>query len=74
MFGHATLYIPENDDIGPTYDTGLSDELAMTIGRTVAWTLSDGEEVIVTLESGEKVIIGRNTSTGVLKVGHNNSA
>jgi hypothetical protein len=58
MFGKATLDIPQNGPIGPSHTIGLSDELAMTIGRTAAWTLSDKHMfVTVTLESGEVIEI-----------------
>ena len=70
MFGEATLYIPENEDIGPTYDVGLSDELAMSIGRTAAWTLSDEHMfVIVTLANGSVRVIGHDTVRGELTIG-----
>lgn len=60
MFGQATLEIPRSGDIGPSRTDGLSDQLAMTIGRTAAWTLSEQDGyVTVTLESGSVRLIGR---------------
>ncbi len=62
MFGKATLEIPNSGVIGPSCTTGLSDELAMTIGRTAARTLSEQDGyVIVTLESGSVRVIGYDT-------------
>ncbi len=62
MFGKATLEIPQSGTIGPSYTDGLSDELAMVLGRVAAWTLSDEHEfVTVSLESGEVKVIGYDT-------------
>lgn len=59
MFGTATLDIPRNGTIGRSRTVGLSDEMAMTIGRTAAYTLSDqNDRVTVSLESGDIVVIG----------------
>lgn len=70
MFGQATLDIPRNGDIGPSRIDNLSDEVAMTLGRMAAWTLSDEKQfVAVTLESGETRVIGQDTVTGTLTIG-----
>lgn len=62
MFGQATLDIPSSGDIGPSHTIGLSDELAITIGRTAARTLSEQDGyVTVRLESGETILIGHDT-------------
>ncbi len=62
MFGRATLEIPQAGDIGPSRTIGLSDELAMTMGRTAAWTLSEQDGfVTVRLESGKVKVIGHDT-------------
>lgn len=58
MFGNATLEIPASGVIGPTRVDGLSDELAMTIGRVAAMTLSEQDgHITVSLESGEQVTL-----------------
>lgn len=70
MFGNATLEIPRTGTIGPSRTEGLSDTLAMIIGRTAAWMLSEGDGyVIVTLESGEVRVIGHDTLTNKLTIG-----
>lgn len=70
MFGKATLTIPADGDIGPSRWTDLSDDLAMTIGRIAAMTLSDEHQfVFVTLGSGEEKVIGLDTLTGELAIG-----
>lgn len=50
----AILYIPRSGDIGPTQHGGLSDDMALAMGRTMAYTLSEEcqEYVIVTLSDG----------------------
>ena len=59
MNGKAVLDIPESGEFGRSLDEGLSDELAMVMGRTAALTLSyHDRHVIVTLESGNVVVIG----------------
>jgi hypothetical protein len=67
MFGNATLTIPENGVIGPTHVEGLSDELAITIGRIAAMTLSDAF-ITVTLECGILVVIGCDEFTGEIVI------
>jgi hypothetical protein len=58
MFGNATLSIPANGVIGPSKTDGLSDQLAMVMGRLAAQTLSEPDAfVTVTLESSEVVVI-----------------
>lgn len=71
MYGKATLEIPQSGVIGPSKTEGLSDEMAMTIGRAAAWTLSERDEfVTVTLESGSVRVIGQDTVRGKLTIGH----
>ncbi len=70
MFGTATLEIPQVGDIGPSFTDGLSDRLALTMGRTAAWTLSEQYGfVLVTLASGEVKVIGHDTVRGELTFG-----
>ncbi len=70
MFGKATIEIPRCGVIGPSRTEGLSDALAMTIGRTAAWTLSERDgHVTVTLESGSVRVIGHDTIHGKLTIG-----
>ncbi len=67
MFGQAIVKIPQAGDIGPSRTDGLSDELAMAIGRTAARTLSEQDGyVTVRLESGKTILIGHNTIYGTL--------
>lgn len=67
MYGQATLEIPRSGTIGPSTTDGLSDVLAITMGRIAAMTLSEHEGyVLVTLESGETKAIGHDTLTGLL--------
>ncbi len=70
MFGQATLEIPQSGDIGPSRTDGLSDQLAMAMGRTAALTLSEQDGYItVTLESGSVRVIGHDTLHGKLTIG-----
>lgn len=70
MFGQATLEIPRSGAIGPSRTDGLSDHLAMTMGRAAAWTLSEQDGfIIVTLESGSVRVIGHDTLHGRLTIG-----
>lgn len=70
MFGTTTLEIPQVGDIGPSRTEGLSDELAMVIGLTAAWTLSEQDGfVIVTLADGTARVIGHDTIKGELTFG-----
>jgi hypothetical protein len=71
MFGKATLEIPESRNTVCSVTTGLSDRLAMAMGRLAAWTLPDEEQgyVIVTLESGKVKLIGRDAVHNVLVFG-----
>lgn len=70
MFGQATLDIPESEAIGRSHTEGLSDALAMTMGRTAAWTLSEQDGfVTVTLESGSVRVIGHDTVRHRLTIG-----
>ncbi len=62
MFGQATLEIPQSGNIGPSQTIGLSDRMAMIMGRTAASTLSEYDGFVrVCLESGEVRLIGRHT-------------
>ena len=58
MFGNARLYIPANENIRPSCTTGLSDQLAILLGRIAAMTLPDRVPVEVTLNDGTSVHIG----------------
>jgi len=61
MYGKASIRIPSSGNIRLSYCDGLSDRLAMTIGRRAAETLSDDDGfVTVVLESGRVVVIGLN--------------
>lgn len=57
MFGKATLEIPRHGNIGPSFTEGLSDGLAMIMGRTAARTLS-GQDGIVIVTLGDGQVIG----------------
>ncbi len=62
MFGQATLEIPARGTIGRSFHDGLSDELAMSIGRTAARTLSEQDgHVIIRLSDGDTKLIGYDT-------------
>jgi hypothetical protein len=53
MFGKAILEIPQSGDIRPSRTEGLSDALAMRMGRIAAETLSEHDgPVVVWLEDG----------------------
>lgn len=71
MFGKATIQIPQSGHIGRSVTRGLSDELALSIGRTAARTLeiSDGF-VIVTKESGDIMVIGNDPDNNDVVIGH----
>ncbi len=71
MFGKATIQLPQSGHIGRSVTRGLSDELALTIGRAAARTLaiSDGF-VIVTKESGDIVVIGNDPDNNDVVMGH----
>ena len=70
MYGKATLDLPHSGVIGSERYVGLSDALAVSIGRIAAMTLSDEHEfVTVSLESGETVMIGQDTLSGQLHIG-----
>lgn len=56
MFGQTTLEIPRSGNIGPSRTEGLSDDLAMTIGRMAAKTLSEHDgPVIISLGDGRVI-------------------
>ncbi len=70
MFGNATVNIPTNGVIGPSETGGLSDELAVSIGRIAARTLSEPNTfVTVTLECKAVILIGYDENTDSLIVG-----
>ena len=70
MFGNATVSIPDDGVIGPSETGGLSDDLAMSIGRIAALTLSEPNTfVTVTLECRAVVIIGHNENTNDIIIG-----
>ncbi len=67
MFGTATLDIPRSGVIGPSRTEGLSDKMAIAIGRAAAWTLSERDDrVTVSLESGQIMVIGFDRDTNKL--------
>lgn len=69
MYGKATLDIPASGVIGPSRTEGLSDELAMTIGRTAARTLSEPDGfVTVTLENGSKFFLDIDAPNRIIEV------
>lgn len=70
MFGNATIEIPASGHIGPSQTDGLSDELAIAIGRLAARTLSEPDTfVTVTLENGTVTIIGHNDVDNTVVIG-----
>jgi len=70
MYGKASIRIPSSGNIRLSYCDGLSDRLAMTIGRAAAWTLSEQDGfVIVTLGSGKTKVIGQDEAHGSLIIG-----
>lgn len=70
MFGNATVNIPDDGIIGPSLTDGLSDELAIAIGRLAARTLSEPDAFItVTLENGTVTIIGHNDVNNTIVIG-----
>jgi hypothetical protein len=66
MTTHATITIPKCGPFPQTTHDGLSDDIALSLGRQAAHTLSDGDEVVVLLTSGEEIVIGRESETGHL--------
>lgn len=70
MFGQASLSIPQVGHIGPSRTEGLSDELALILGRTAAMTLSEQDGfVVVTLSDGQVKAIGFDTARGEVTIG-----
>jgi hypothetical protein len=66
----ATLEIPASGAIGPSRTEGLPDELALVMGLTAAWSLSEDDgDVIVTLSDGDTRVISPNTLRGKLSIG-----
>jgi len=71
MFGKATLEIPRSGNIGPSWTEGLSDDLAMALGRLAAHVLTECDgPVMVRLESGQQAIIRHDTWSGRITIGH----
>lgn len=69
MFGNATIDIPGNGVIGLTHMEGLSDQLALCIGRIAAMTLPDAF-ITVILEGGTLVVIGCDEFSGEIVTRH----
>ena len=70
MYGKATLEIPGSGNIGPSRTEGLSDTLAMVMGLTAAWSLSEDDgRVVITLSDGETRIISPDTLHNELSIG-----
>lgn len=67
MFGSATIDIPGNGVIGPTHVEGLSDQLAVCMGRIAAMTLPDAF-ITAILESGILIVIGCDEFTGEIVI------
>lgn len=67
MFRIATLEIPRSGNIGPSRYPGLSDHLALVLGRFAARTLSDEDGcVVITYSDGSVKLIGYDTAEDVL--------
>ncbi len=59
MIGKAVLEVPARGGFEHSLTEGLSDRMALCLGRTFAMTLSEQDgNVKVTLESGETRVIG----------------
>lgn len=70
MVSKAVLGIPRSGNIGLTLTDGLSDEVAFSMGRIAARTLSEQDgPVTVLLQCGTIIVIGRNTLRGKLTIG-----
>lgn len=70
MFGNATLEIPRSGVIGPSRYPGLSDEMALVLGRFAARTLSEQDGyVVITYSSGQVKLIGPDTANGDIVMG-----
>ena len=71
MVGKATIHIPASNNIGETTVVGLSDDVAIGIGRIAAMTLSDDNHipVTVTLENGLVLLIGYDLITDRIVIG-----
>lgn len=70
MFGNATLDIPRSGVIGPTSYPGLSDKLALVLGRFAARTLSDEDGCVkITYSDGSVKLIGHDTANDLLVFG-----
>ena len=71
MFGKATLDIPRSGNIGHSRTEGLSDDLAMALGRLAAHVLPECDgPVRVQLESGQQVVIGHDSWSGKVTIGY----
>lgn len=70
MFGNATIEIPNSGNIGPSRHEGLSDVLALVLGRCAARTLSDEDGyVTITYSDGTKKLIGHDAANDRLVFG-----
>ncbi len=70
MYGNATLEIPGSGDIEPSRYLGLSDELALVLGRFAARTLSEEDGYVrITYSSGQVKLIGHDTANNRLVFG-----
>lgn len=70
MFGKATLELPATHDSDRYETDGLSDRLALSLGRIAATTLSDKESrITVTLEDGTVLLIGLDRVSGKVVIG-----
>ncbi len=68
--GRATIRVPSTDNAEEIFETGLSDQMAMSYGTVFARTLSDEDGfVTVTLSSGSVRVIGHDTARGKLRFG-----
>ena len=70
MFGNATLDIPRSGVIGPTSYPGLSDKMALVLGRFAARTLLEEDGYVkITYSDGGVKLIGYDTANDVLVMG-----
>jgi len=70
MFGKAKIEIPRSGNIGPSQLDGISDVMALGMGRIAAMTLSEQDGyVVVTLSNTQVKVIGHDTTTGEIVIG-----
>jgi ribosomal protein L2 len=68
--GRATIRVPATDNCKEVFETGLSDQMAMSYGTAFAQTLSEPDGyVTVTLSSGSVRVIGHDTLRGRITIG-----